>query len=150
MNEPVRSDETNERICARVVPDNGHKRAHERYELELEVDLHVQVPSRTAEGFRLNGRTDDLSLLGMGVNVEKLHVDEYRTLINHSPVLSVAFEDPTTGKPVRVQGKIAWVDYRKSRATNTIAPCRLGIRFNELSDSQIRPFRLFIDKIEPI
>lgn len=141
------SPSSTERIKAKRLPDNGFKRAQERYALELEVALRVYLPNTGTEPRLFTAKSGDVSAFGMGVCVENLPVRLYSQLLTKTPPVRIEFADPISGSLVERNGKLAWIDYRKTKASDDSGPCRLGIRFTPEFGAE-KSFQQFFDRIE--
>lgn len=129
------TQETNQSpLPARRLPPGKFNRAHDRFEIAIRVTVEILIPEDTFRPHGLSGHTVDVSSNGMQVVLDALRVDLYSRLLARPRHVRVMFRSPVNGGQIKVTGKIAWIDYRKPRATDAAGECNLGIVFSPKED----------------
>jgi len=121
-------------LPARKLPPGQFNRAHDRFELEMAITVEILIPEDTFRPHGLGGHTVDVSNNGMQIVLDALRVDLYSRLLARPRHVRVTFRNPVNGEQVKVTGRIAWIDYRKPRASDAAGQCNLGVVFSERND----------------
>lgn len=121
-------------VPARKLPQGPFKRAFDRYELAVSVTVEILIPEDTFRPHGLSGHTIDVSLNGMQVVLDELRVDLYSRLLSRPRHVRISFRSPVNGESIKLTGRIAWIDYRKPKASDASGPCNLGVTFSEKDD----------------
>ncbi len=136
-------------VPARVVPAGKFKRAHARYELSMPVSAEILIPEDTFRPHGLSGHTEDVSLTGMKIVLDALRVDLYSRLLSRPRHVRITFRSPASGEQIKLTGRIAWIDYRKPKASDAAGICNLGVVFSEKEDGvDLRQYAAFLDGIK--
>lgn len=134
----------------RVVPEEGFKRAHTRFELKLDITAEILIPEDTFRPHALSGYTIDVSGGGMKAAITSLPQDLYVKLLARPRFVRIAFADPNTGSRIKITGKIAWMDYHKPRSGDRTGTCHLGLAFKEDEGIDLTEYRRFMDGLRPL
>jgi hypothetical protein len=136
-------------IPARELPSGKYKRAHARYELRMPVSAEILIPEDTFRPHGLSGYTQDVSLQGMQIVLDALRVDLYTRLLSRPRHVRITFRSPVSGEQIKMTGRIAWIDYRKPKASDAEGACHLGVIFSERDDGvDLRPYASFLDGLD--
>ena len=136
-------------LPARKLPPGKFNRAHDRFELQIPVTVEIMIPEDTFRPHGLAGHTVDVSNNGMQVILDALRVDLYSRLLARPRHVRVTFRNPVNGEQVKLTGRIAWIDYRKPRASDAAGECNLGIVFSQKEDGvDLRQYFDFIEGIQ--
>lgn len=136
-------------LPARKLPRGKFNRAHDRYALEIPITVEILIPEDTFRPHGLAGHTLDVSLHGMQLVLEALRVDLYSRLLARPRHVRVTFRSPVDGEQIKLTGRIAWIDYRKPRASDAAGQCNLGVIFSEKDDGvDLTQYGRFIDGIK--
>lgn len=138
------------KIKARTIPEGEHKRASSRFEIEIPIDVGILIPEETFQPHALTGGTSDVSATGMKIQLDSLEAELYRKLMARSRMVRLTFAPPGLAEPIKVTGKIAWMDYRKTDSGAKTAPCHLGIFFSKDEGVDLTQYLDFIEKIEAV
>lgn len=138
-------------IPARKLPPGRFKRAHDRYEIDLSVTVEILIPEDTFRPHGLSGHTVDVSLHGMQIVLDALRVDLYSRLLARPRHVRISFRSPVNGETIKLTGRIAWIDYRKPKASDASGPCNLGVTFSEKEDGvNLTQYSQFLKGVQAI
>lgn len=137
-------------ITAKKLPSGGHQRAADRFDLQLKITAEILIPEDTFRPHALEGHTLDVSSRGMQVQLDGLQGDLFSRLLVRPRHIRIAFDNPATGKQIKLTGRIAWLDYRKKNSSESAGPCNLGVAFSEKEDRvDLTAYADFIASIRP-
>jgi hypothetical protein len=106
-------------------------RLHPRVDMVLPVALRILVEENTFSPFQCPGKTRNVSMGGMLVEIESLPEQLYKTLIRRQRLVRITLHYLTY--PTVLLGRIVWYDFRK---TSRGSCCLVGIKFEDLSATQ--------------
>lgn len=135
------------KLDVKSVPPGPYIRSHNRFEVVIDLGLQVLIPEDTFQPQRLNGNTVDVSARGMQVDVANLDIELYTKLIARTRHVRVAFSDSGGETEIKLTGRIAWIDYRKTKASQKTGPCRIGIFFDDQEGIDLTQYTHFIDQL---
>ena len=131
------------------VPPAGFNRAHSRYKLEVPVTAQILFPEETFQPVCQTGSTVDVSLRGLQVYLQNLHQDVYKKMVKTNRYIRLHFHDEVDGEPIKITGRIMWIDYHNSGAESQVGSCYVGIGLNE-KESDLGKYTEFFKKIESV
>lgn len=136
-------------LPARRLPPGKFNRAHDRFEIQMAATAEILIPEDTFRPHGLAGHTLDVSHNGLQIVLDALRVDLYSRLLARPRHVRVTFRSPVNGEQIKVTGRIAWIDYRKPRASDAAGACNLGIVFSERTDGvDLTQYAEFIQGIQ--
>jgi hypothetical protein len=142
------SDRGKAPIKACRLDDRGYQRAHPRFDIKIDAKLAIAIPEDSSEPSKFEARTEDVSARGMRIVVDRLPSALYTKLLSRTRQAAVEFDSPASTGIIKVRGRIAWMDYRKTQSRDEAAPCQLGIAFDSESDPELTDYLDFILNIE--
>lgn len=137
-------------IDLKIVPSQGFKRAHDRFTLRLLIAAEILIPEDTFRPHSLSGKTHDISAGGMKIELDALPKELYVKLLARPRHIRVALENKARNEKVKVTGKIAWIDYHKSRSGDANGRCEMGVRLREEDGINLNDYKRFLDDLQPI
>jgi hypothetical protein len=86
----------------------------------------------------------------MQIVLDALRVDLYSKLLARPRHVRLSFRSPANGETVKLTGRIAWIDYRKPKASDASGPCNLGVTFSEKEDGvDLTQYSQFLKTVQP-
>jgi len=109
------------------------KRRHPRYPYSVPVFVRVLVEEETFNPLRFPGRTTNISLGGMLVEIEGLSENDYHLLIRRQRMARIHTQVAEGEGELVFFGKIVWYDFRR---TSQGTKCYLGVAFDVLREKE--------------
>ncbi len=144
------SGESTRLIKAKVLSSRGFSRAHNRYELELELTAQIVIPEETFKPEVFKGRTQDVSAAGMGIVLENLSQDFFKKLLPKSRYIRLNFNNPISNRAIKITGRIMSIDYHKPKAEEPTGRCFFGIYFDKNEGVDLSDYVRFVEAIRPL
>jgi hypothetical protein len=120
----------------------GRRGAYERYEVALDVTVQILIPEHTFTPHSIAAQTLDASLTGMRLHFEDLPRELLSKFLDRSHAVRVCLTDLRGDEPIKLTGKIVWLDTRPKST-------HVGICFEEqqLADTNSR-YRQLITRLQ--
>lgn len=137
-------------IQARLIPTEGHTRAHDRFELQMEIRVQILIPEETFRPHEMEGLSVDISATGIKVRVREFPTHLYRNLLARTRHIRISFDRPDGEGEVKLTGKVAWIDFARSLKSREIGQCDLGVFFCEGEGVDMGPYLDFVNALVPM
>lgn len=138
-------DETRQSSLGSIPSGGGDKRRHSRVDFSTPVLVRVLIEEETFEPMRLGGRTRNVSLNGMLLQIEGLTEAEYNTLIRRQRMIRVHTKFPGNDEELVYFGKIVCYDFH--RGENEQVSCLLGMGFEELPEREEKALTALLERL---
>ena len=125
-------------------PGGVERRRHPRFSFSAPVLVRLLVEEETFTPLRFPGRSYNLSLGGVRVEINGIGEDRYRVLIQRSRPVRVHFSIPEAGGEVVFFGKTVSCDYQDTSRGGT---CWIGIAFDELAEHEQQALRILLQRL---
>ncbi len=129
-------------------PQRGDARSQQRLPNRLKVKLDILIPEQTFTPKPLDARIVDLTEGGMQLRVPQLPFVLHNQMMRHTRLARVTLSHPRTGEPIKLTGRIVWMDFQKGAGNELGAPCSLGIFFSEKEGLDAR-YAEFVESLGP-
>jgi hypothetical protein len=135
-------------LTAAKVFDGVHsRRLNRRHVLAVNLRMNLFIPEETMTPINLQGETRDVSVNGIGIIVPSLSDALYRRLLSNTRFVEIFLFPPKTERPIRLKGKVVWMDYHKPAGEGADCACYLGVCFDGMRNDEIQTYHELIGSL---
>ena len=129
------------------VPDGKDGPMANRFDFHIPISLLVFIHENPNNSQFHQGRTLDISLRGMQVQIDGMDVPRYEELSAQLRLVRVSLKNTITDQQIQLPGCIAWYNYYEANGSGEPEHCKMGILFDKKDDVGLPVYSDFVNSL---
>ena len=120
-----------------------------RFDFHIPISLLVFIHENPNNSQFHQGRTLDISLRGMQVQIDGMDEPRYEELSAQLRLVRVSLKNTITGEQIQLTGSFVWYAYHQTKGLAEPPYCQMGISFDDKENAGLPAYSEFVSTISP-